>query len=100
MIVAPPPWSRFPAVDRTTTSYLLWTMLFRLGGALWAALVLPPLLRKMYWCDHRYIRCTAWPIDPVRVEEDRLWRESLLNPADADISATEVPSPYSPVDEV
>ena len=45
MIIAPPAWSG-PAVDRTTTSYLLWNMLFLGGGALWAALVFPPLLRK------------------------------------------------------
>ena len=45
MIVAPPSWTG-QAVDRTTTSYLLWNMLFMGGGALWAALVFPPLLRK------------------------------------------------------
>jgi Fusaric acid resistance protein-like len=45
MIIAPPPWSGH-AVDRTSTSYLLWNMLFLGGGALWAALVFPPLLRK------------------------------------------------------
>ena len=33
-------------MDRTTTSYLLWNMLFLGGGALWAALGFPPLLRK------------------------------------------------------
>ena len=77
-------------------------------GAIWDAISRatelgdwrPSPSRLCDWCDHRYIRCTAWPVDPVKVEEDRLWRESLLNPADADISATEVPSPYSPVDEV
>ena len=47
MIIAPPPWSGHTAVDRTTTSYLLWNMLFWGGGALWAVLVFPPLLRKM-----------------------------------------------------
>lgn len=31
MIIAPPPGSG-PAVDRTTTSYLLWNMLFLGGG--------------------------------------------------------------------
>ena len=46
MIIAPPPWSGHTAVDRTSTSYLLWNMLFLGGGALWAALVFPPLLRK------------------------------------------------------
>jgi hypothetical protein len=45
MIIAPPPWSG-QTVDRTSTSYLLWNMLFLGGGALWAALVFPPLLRK------------------------------------------------------
>jgi uncharacterized membrane protein YccC len=33
-------------VDRTSTSYLLWNMLFFGGGALWAALVFPELLRR------------------------------------------------------
>ena len=46
MIIAPPAWSGHTAVDRTITSYLLWNMLFLGGGALWAALVFPPLLRK------------------------------------------------------
>ena len=46
MIIAPSPWSGLTAVDRTSTSYLLWNMLFWGGGALWAALVFPPLLRK------------------------------------------------------
>jgi hypothetical protein len=46
MIVAPPPWSGLTADDRTNTSYLLWNMLFLGGGALWAALVFPPILRK------------------------------------------------------
>ena len=45
MIIAPPAWSGH-TVDRTSTSYLLWNMLFLGGGALWAALVFPPLLRK------------------------------------------------------
>ncbi|MGY4772670.1 FUSC family protein [Kribbella sp. CWNU-51] len=45
MIITPPPWSG-QTVDRTSTSYLLWNMLFLGGGALWAALVFPPLLRK------------------------------------------------------
>jgi hypothetical protein len=45
MIIAPPSWSGH-TVDRTTTSYLLWNMLFLGGGALWAVVVLPPLLRK------------------------------------------------------
>ena len=46
MIIAPPPWSGLTADDRTNTSYLLWNMLFLGGGALWAALVFPPILRK------------------------------------------------------
>ena len=46
LIIAPPLWSGLTAVDRTSTSYLLWNMLFWGGGALWAALVFPPLLRK------------------------------------------------------
>ena len=46
MIIAPPPWSGHTAVDRTSNSYLLWNMLFLGGGALWAALVFPLLLRK------------------------------------------------------
>jgi Fusaric acid resistance protein-like len=45
MIIAPPSWSGH-AVDRTTTSYLLWMMLIFGGGALWAILIFPPLLRK------------------------------------------------------
>jgi Fusaric acid resistance protein-like len=45
IMIAPPPWTG-QAVDRTTTSYLLWNMLSMGGGALWAALVFPPLLRK------------------------------------------------------
>ena len=46
MIIAPPPWSGLTAVDRTSTSYLLWNMLFFGGGTLWAALVFPELLRR------------------------------------------------------
>lgn len=46
MIIAPPPWTG-GTVDRTSTSYLLWNMLFLGGGGLWAVLVFPPLLRKM-----------------------------------------------------
>ena len=45
MIIAPPSWSGH-TVDRTTTSYLLWMMLIFGGGALWAILIFPPLLRK------------------------------------------------------
>jgi putative RecB family exonuclease len=52
------------------------------------------------WCDHRYIRCTAWPIDPEKVEEDRLWRDSRGAAAAAEIGSTEMPSPFTPVDEV
>jgi hypothetical protein len=51
MIIAPPSWSGH-TVDRTTTSYLLWNMLFLGGGALWAVLVLPPLLRKQKMPPH------------------------------------------------
>ena len=46
MIIAAPLFSGDTAVDRASTSYLLWNMLFGGGGALWAALVFPPLLRK------------------------------------------------------
>jgi hypothetical protein len=46
LIIAPPPWSGLTAADRTSTSYLLWIMGFFGGGALWAALVFPPLLRR------------------------------------------------------
>ena len=45
-MIAPPVWGDAP-VDRGSTSYLLWTMLIWGGGALWAVLVFPPLLRKM-----------------------------------------------------
>ena len=45
-MIAPPAWGDAP-VDRGSTSYLLWTMLIWGGGALWAVLVFPPLLRKM-----------------------------------------------------
>jgi hypothetical protein len=45
-MIAPPAWGEVP-VDRGSTSYLLWTMLIWGGGALWAVLVFPPLLRKM-----------------------------------------------------
>jgi putative RecB family exonuclease len=51
-------------------------------------------------CDHRYIRCTAWPIDPEKVEEDRLWRDSRRTAAVTDIGSTEMPSPFTPIDEV
>ena len=46
LIIAPPPWTG-ETLDRTSTSYLLWNMLFLGGGGLWAMLVFPPLLRKM-----------------------------------------------------
>src|SRR5664279_4412216 len=45
-MIAPPAWGEVP-VDRGSTSYLMWTMLIWGGGALWAVLVFPPLLRKM-----------------------------------------------------
>ena len=45
LLIAPPSWSGHN-VDRTTTSYLLWMTLFLGGGALWANLVFPRLLRK------------------------------------------------------
>jgi hypothetical protein len=51
-IIAPPPWSGLTAADRTSTSYLLWNMLFFGGGALWAALVFPPLLRRAKMSPH------------------------------------------------
>ncbi|HTY72305.1 MAG TPA: FUSC family protein [Actinomycetes bacterium] len=44
MLIAPPSWSG-QTVDRTTPSYLLWMTLFLAGGALWANLVFPRLLR-------------------------------------------------------
>ena len=53
LIIAPPPWNGLTAVDRTDTSYLLWNMLFLGGGALWAALVFPPLLRRAKVSPHR-----------------------------------------------
>jgi hypothetical protein len=53
LIIAPPPWSGLTAVDRTSTSYLFWNMLFLGGGALWAALIFPPLLRKAKMSPHR-----------------------------------------------
>ena len=53
LIIAPPPWSGLTAADRTSTSYLLWIMLFFGGGALWAALVFPPLLRRAKMSPHR-----------------------------------------------
>ena len=46
LMIAPPAWGDAP-VDRGRHSYLLWTMLIWGGGALWAVLVFPPLLRKM-----------------------------------------------------
>jgi putative RecB family exonuclease len=52
------------------------------------------------WCDHRFIRCTAWPIDAELVEQDRVWREALGARVVADVGATEAPSPYTPGDEV
>ena len=52
------------------------------------------------WCDHRFIRCTAWPIDPAKVEEDRLWRASRAASVGPDVGANEIPSPYTPGDEV
>ncbi|MFI6833104.1 FUSC family protein [Kribbella sp. NPDC050241] len=47
LIIAPPPWTGLTGDDRTTTSYLLWNMLIWGGGALWAVLVFPPLLRRL-----------------------------------------------------
>ncbi len=46
LMIDPPAWGDAP-VDRGSNSYLLWTMLIWGGGALWAVLVFPPLLRKM-----------------------------------------------------
>jgi hypothetical protein len=63
LIIAPPPWSGLTAADRTSTSYLLWNMLFLGGGALWAALVFPPLLRRAKMSPHRP---EPWaPVDTV-----------------------------------
>jgi len=45
MLIAPPSWSGH-TVDRTTASYLLWMALFMGGGALWAVLIFPRLLRN------------------------------------------------------
>jgi hypothetical protein len=53
LIIAPPPWSGLTTVDRTSTSFLLWNMLFLGGGALWAALIFPPLLRNAKMVPHR-----------------------------------------------
>jgi hypothetical protein len=53
LIIAPPPWSGLTEVDRTSTSYLLWNMLFLGGGALWAALVFSPMLRRAKVSPHR-----------------------------------------------
>jgi uncharacterized membrane protein YccC len=53
LIIAPPAWSGLTAAHRTSTSYLLWNMLFFGGGALWAALVFPPLLRRAKMSPHR-----------------------------------------------
>jgi putative RecB family exonuclease len=52
------------------------------------------------WCDHKSVRCTAWPIDPEKVEEDRLWRKRTAPGVGPDPITTEVPSPYTPCDEV
>ena len=46
VMIAPPVWGSVP-VDRNATDYLVWSMVIWGGGALWAALVFPPLLRKM-----------------------------------------------------
>jgi len=45
LLVAPPSWSGH-AVDRTTVSYLAWMTVYLGGGALWANLVFPRLLRN------------------------------------------------------
>jgi len=46
VMIAPPVWGSVP-VDRNATDYLVWAMVIWGGGALWAALVFPLLLRKM-----------------------------------------------------
>ena len=46
IMIAPPAWGSVP-VDRNATDYLVWSIVIWGGGALWAALVFPPLLRKM-----------------------------------------------------
>ena len=46
VMIAPPVWGSVP-VDRNATDYLVWSIVIWGGGALWAALVFPPLLRKM-----------------------------------------------------
>ena len=45
MVIAPPEWHGH-MVDRNDTAYLVWMMVIFGGGALWAILVFPPLLRK------------------------------------------------------
>lgn len=35
----------------------------------------PSPSRLCDWCDHKSVRCTAWPIDADKVEIDRRWRE-------------------------
>ena len=47
VMIAPSVWGSSVPVDRTATDYLVWSMVIWGGGALWAALVFPPLLRKM-----------------------------------------------------
>ena len=47
MIIAPPLWSGLTAVDRTSTSYLLWNMLFLGGGGLWGALGFPAVAAEV-----------------------------------------------------
>jgi putative RecB family exonuclease len=78
-------------------------------GAIWDAISRatersdwrPSPSRLCDWCDHKHVRCTAWPVDPEKVEEDRLWRERAASVVVApDMGATEVPSPYTPGDEV
>jgi hypothetical protein len=62
-IIAPPPWSGFTGADRTSTSYLLWNMLFLGGGALWAALVFPRCCggqRCRRTVRNRGLRRTPW----------------------------------------
>ena len=46
VMIAPPVWGGVP-FDRNATDYLVWTMVIWGGGALWAALVFPLLLRRM-----------------------------------------------------
>jgi putative RecB family exonuclease len=60
----------------------------------------PSPSRLCDWCDHRFVRCTAWPIDEALVEQDRLWRAGRTERHAPHIATPEVPSPYTPGDEI